>query len=414
MADIRVTALPEASALADADVLHGVQNADARDKRFTLQDLKTYVGAGGTGSVASVTAGAGLANSGTATDPVLDVGSGTGLTVNADNVAVDRTTVDTWYAPAAHVGAGDAAHSAATTSTAGFLSASDKTKLDGIATGSQPGTVTSVATGTGLTGGPVTTSGTISLTNTAVTSGSYTLANITVDAQGRITAASNGSAPGTTNLSYTTAASTGTVNSNTGTNATIPAATTSLAGLLTSTDKAKLDGITAGAKPGTVTSVSGTAPIVITGTATTTPTVTVTAASTTASGVVQLSTSTNSTSTTLAGTASAVKTAYDLAAAALARTGGTMTGGVYQTVRTISNNAAWDMSTGNLWTFAGGTLANPSNATAGMTGVILCTGAITAYGGNFTTQPATATTPCVVPYYVTATDTIRLGLASPA
>lgn len=120
------------------------------------------------------------------------------------------------------------------------------------------GTVTSVDTGAGLTGGPFSTSGTISLDTSGVTANVYTNPTITVDQYGRITLASSNPA---------------------------------------------------------VSSISVTPPITISGT--TTPTIGILPATTSQAGAVQLSDAVNDPASVCAASTAAVMMAYDLAAAAI-------------------------------------------------------------------------------------------------
>lgn len=88
---------------------------------------------------------------------------------------------------------------------------------------------------------------------------------------------------------------------------------------------------------GTVTTVSGVSPLSVVN-PTTTPVISVAAATTSAAGVVQLSDSTSTTSSAIAATSTAVKSAYDLANAALPKTGGTITGNLTVSGLTVSQN----------------------------------------------------------------------------
>jgi len=90
---------------------------------------------------------------------ITDHGGLTGLADDDHPQYLNNARGDVRYAPVAHVGAGGTAHADATTSVSGFMSAADKTKLDGVAAGATatplssttPAALGTAAVGTGTT-----------------------------------------------------------------------------------------------------------------------------------------------------------------------------------------------------------------------------------------------------------------------
>lgn len=92
------------------------------------------------------------------------------------------------------------------------------------------------------------------------------------------------------------------------------------------------------------------------------------------------------------------------------RSGSALTGSLTTPERTITG-AAFNLATGPYWTCGAITIPNPTNAVAGMSGLIRVTAAPSGWGANFSTPPTPTVFPSIIPFYVESASSIRLGRA---
>ena len=285
--------------------------------------------------------------------------------------------------------------------------------------------VSNVATGTGLTGGPITSTGTISIANTAVTAASYgaadTVGTFTVNAQGQLTAAANaaiainvgavsGAVPNTVNvLAGTGLSGGGALTANvTLSNAGVLSFNTRVGDVtLSNTDVTTALGYTPGTGNGTVTSVTGTTPISSSGGAT--PNISISLANTTTDGYLS-STDWNTFNgkqtaytnlSTIGGLANSAGWLYNNGTGTFSYSTPTAADvGAVPTARTLSiNGTSYDLTANRTWSV--GTVTSVAALTLGTTGTDLSS-----------TVADSTTTPVITLNVPTASATNRGVLSS--
>jgi hypothetical protein len=294
---------------------------------------------------------------------------------------------------------------------AGLMLPGDHIKLDGIEDGAEANVGTNLTYVQDKTFGTVESStgtGAIIQLGNGINAG-LSQNDFTDDDHAKLDGIADG-AIASVDLGYTAAPGGGTVTNDAGSDASIPLANGTNAGLtlhnFSQADKDKLDGIEPGSEPGTVTSVASGDGL--------------TGGPITDAGTLSVQADGDTITVSAAGikvTDGKFVTPGDQTTALddyLPLTGGNLTGGVTQQVRAISPSS-WDLEDGNLWEVGGIDIPNPSNVVVGMTGAIVLMAAPTSWGGfcKFAggTPLAPSAFPAVAPYYVRGNNEILIGTA---